>query len=492
MESATTLKEKGNKEFLSNNFAKAVDCYTQAIDLQKDPVFYANRAACYLSLKKYHAAIEDCKLAIELDEKSVKPYYRLAQAYSSLGDLKTAFDTLKSGCEKHPQELNMRREYDNVQILMSYKDGLERMLEDLQFAEALKKVSTLLEKCEMDFEILVKKIELLCKTNEPKLALNLLGEREVFINSRSQTKCIALNAMIERYMNKIEESKKRLQNGLRLDPDNSELRNELKHLLAMESAKSKGNVAFSQRKFDEAIISYDDCFLLDPYNAMWKAVILSNKASCYMGMKDTPTALDLMKRSTVFDPNNAKNMYKRGKLEKDLKEWESALICMKKAKSMDSTLTIDADIKQISEELKKQNDKNYYEIMGLKKNATPEEIKATYKVLVRKYHPDRHSANSEEQQKAEKIFKDVNEANEVLSDPKKKQQYDLGGCKKLSEQESNSGFQHGFGGVDASELFGMFFSNSNSQGGRFSFSQQGAGGAGRQNRKSQGNPFFFQ
>ena len=52
---------------------------------------------------------------------------------------------------------------------------------------------------------------------------------------------------------------------------------------------------------------------------------------------------------------------------------------MRKAKSLDPTLTIDADIRLISEKLKKINNRNYYEVMGLPKNATPEEIKKAYK-----------------------------------------------------------------------------------------------------------------
>ena len=418
-----------------------------------------------------------------MDEKSIKPYYRLAQAYGSLGLLSQAFETLKNGCEKHPSEPNMRREYDNIQILMSYKESLIKMIENDDFQEALKKVSSILEKCEMDIEMLITKIELLCKTGDPKEALRLLKERENFIESYSQTKIIILFAMVDRYSNKVDDAKLKLQRALSQDPDNDSLKKEMKHILVMESVKTKGNTYFGQRKLEDALIFYDEALRLDPYNNMWKAVLCSNKASCYMGLKNTSKALDLMKESTNFDPNNAKNMYKRGKLEKDMKNWESALDCMRKAKSLDKTLTIDADIKLISEELKKINDRNYYEVMGLPKTATQEEIKKAYKELVRKHHPDKHSGNPEEQAKEEKIFKEVNEANEVLSDPKKKQQYDQNGCKKLDGNER--GDFGGFG-MDPSEVFSMFFSQGSSFGG-----QQGAGGAGKQSRHSQGFKFRF-
>ena len=60
--------------------------------------------------------------------------------------------------------------------------------------------------------------------------------------------------------------------------------------------------------------------------------------------------------------------------------------------------------------------RDYYEVLGIQKGASEEEIKKAYKKLARKYHPDMHPGDKE----AEEKFKEVNEANEVLSDPEKK------------------------------------------------------------------------
>ena len=68
--------------------------------------------------------------------------------------------------------------------------------------------------------------------------------------------------------------------------------------------------------------------------------------------------------------------------------------------------------------------KDYYEILGVSKEATPDEIRKSYKKLAIKWHPDKHV---EDKKEAEEKFKEIAEAYSVLSDPDKKKEYDTGG-----------------------------------------------------------------
>src|SRR5437660_11913620 len=64
--------------------------------------------------------------------------------------------------------------------------------------------------------------------------------------------------------------------------------------------------------------------------------------------------------------------------------------------------------------------KDYYKILGVDKKATEKEIRQAYRKLARKYHPDVNPGDKASEEK----FKEINEANEVLSDPEKRKKYD--------------------------------------------------------------------
>jgi molecular chaperone DnaJ len=96
--------------------------------------------------------------------------------------------------------------------------------------------------------------------------------------------------------------------------------------------------------------------------------------------------------------------------------------------------------------------KDYYEILGVSRDSTEEEIKKAYRRLAFQYHPDRNPGNKE----AEEKFKEINEAYEVLSDPEKRRRYERYGTVSDVGTVFDFGFRRSFDEI-FSDLFGEFF-----------------------------------
>ncbi|MBE6250284.1 MAG: molecular chaperone DnaJ [Bacteroidales bacterium] len=120
------------------------------------------------------------------------------------------------------------------------------------------------------------------------------------------------------------------------------------------------------------------------------------------------------------------------------------------------------------------NKRDYYEVLGVAKGASADEIKKAYRKLAVKYHPDKNPGNKE----AEEKFKEAAEAYSVLSDPDKKAKYDQFG--HAGVDGAGPDFSHGFGDLNdiLNDLFGGGFSGFSGFGGGF-------GGFGRGGQRQQ-------
>ena len=141
--------------------------------------------------------------------------------------------------------------------------------------------------------------------------------------------------------------------------------------------------------------------------------------------------------------------------------------------------------------------RDYYEILGVSKSATPEEIKKAYRKLANKYHPDKNKGDKSGEEK----FKDINEANGILSDPVKRKKYDQFGADWKQYEESGqqpggfdwskytggrSGQEHTMSQEEFNAMFGE-----EGIGNIFEtiFGQQGGGRSGRRSKASKGEDF---
>jgi len=148
---------------------------------------------------------------------------------------------------------------------------------------------------------------------------------------------------------------------------------------------------------------------------------------------------------------------------------------------------VKSKLKNAQVRLKQSKKKDLYKTLGISRDATPTEIKKAYKKSALRWHPDKNSGSEAEKAKAEKMFKDINEAYVILSDENKKARYDSGVDVEDIEGGGGGGFSGG-AGMDPTQIFNMFFGGGMGGMGDSGFGGMGGGMGGGQQFFKRGSP----
>lgn len=202
---------------------------------------------------------------------------------------------------------------------------------------------------------------------------------------------------------------------------------------------------------------------MDELNINYNSTIYLNIAIGFSKQKKNDEALKMLNRAIQFNPKYAKAYVKRGDVNTDLGNHEEALRDYQTAHQLEpKEFNVEDKIKHAKVKAREAAKKDYYKILGVEKSASEDDIKKAYRKLALKWHPDRNQGSEEEKAKADKMFKDINEAYSVISDPDKRKKFDMG-TYDPTDPNGGGGFG-GFGGpggmggmnIDPSEIFKMF------------------------------------
>jgi len=316
--------------------------------------------------------------------------------------------------------------------------------------------------------------------------------------SPSLAPLLHLRAICLYHLGNFENSIKHSQQAVRSDPDNSFYVFLLKKVRLLDNKKKEGDAAFTQSQYQKAIDAWTEALAVDPTHKQVCAKLYNNRATAFAKMRKHAEAVSDCKQALALDPQYLKALKRKAEslfvlggeenLEQCLRDYEVAAGLAPEEEEREYA----RKMHQAKVALKRAKRKDYYGLLGLASDATEEEIRKAYRKAALKHHPDRHTNSTEEEKmEAEKEFKNVAEAYEVLSDKEKKARYDSGvEIEDLDNPHAHGpshgggvggmggGFGGGHGGIDPNILFQMFMQQQAGGGGGFG-GGGGGGGFGR-------------
>lgn len=390
----------------------------------------------------FPAALEDCKLADELEPDNAKILHRLAKVYTALGRPREALDV-----------------YERIQPTATAKDRAPAEAMQKHISQAEESLSTGTSGSMVIFGLDQAEKGLGSTVQPPRKWRLLRGEAYLkmgTVNSLGDAQNVAMsllranNADPEalvlrgRAMYAQGENEKAIQHfrqAISCDPDYKDAVKYLRVVQKLDKTKEEGNGHFKSGRYQQALDVYTFALEIDPTNKGTNSKILNNRAMCFSKLKQWASAIEDCDRAIQLDPAYTKARKTRAKALGESGDWEEAVRAYKKiAEQSPEEPGIAKDVRNAEMELKKSKRKDYYKILGVEKDATEQEIKKAYRKLAVIHHPDKNPGDAG----AEGRFKDIQEAHETLIDGERRERYDSG--VDLMEPGEGFGGGGGFGG----------------------------------------------
>eukprot|EP00794_Sanderia_malayensis_P010956 gene10956-12117_t len=460
----------GKKLLAAGQLTEALSHYHAAVE--GDPnnyLTYFKRAAVYLALGRSKAALPDLDEVIQLRPDFVKARTERGNIRLKQGDLDAALDDF---------EMILSMDHAN-QAALSQINIIEPTRQDVaqgrsamqmgDYGTAIDALSKAIEVCPWDaklrqmraecYEItgdLIKAIgdlrgfDLAFHVYKPCVLLRrglTLPFTTVASLRRPTLKLIPDNtngylkiSKLHYKMGEADESLKEIRECLKLDQDHQQCFQHYKKVKKLVKFLTDSQRFIDDERYEDALLKLKAAFKVEPKEHAYYTRLMGDICHCQMKLGKSSEAIKACTDVLGIDENDIEAYCDRADAYLLEENYDAAI------KDFQAAKNINGDYKRAHEGLdraqkllKQSKKRDYYKVLGIKRNASKKDILKAYRKLAVKWHPDHYKGN--DRKKAEKMFIDIASAKEVLSDPEKRQKFDNGEDPLDPEQQ-----QHGGGG----------------------------------------------
>lgn len=226
-------------------------------------------------------------------------------------------------------------------------------------------------------------------------------------------------------LNEMDMAVKHFREGLKLDPEHKGCKAGHKTLKKITKKDKRGDEAFEKGEYQKAVDTWWEAMNTDISLLSFVRPTLLKVVKAHISLKEYEKAIEEAKKH-VDNEESVEGLHALGEAQLAAEKYNEAIQSYQKAMEIapeDEKRTCHQKIEEAQTALKQSKEKNYYKILGVPRNAQQKEIKKSYRDLALKWHPDK---NTDDKENAEKMFQDISEAYEVLSDKEMRAKYDRG------------------------------------------------------------------
>ncbi|XP_067890498.1 dnaJ homolog subfamily C member 3a [Heterodontus francisci] len=436
--------EMGKKLLAAGQLADALSHFHAAVDGDPDNyIAYYRRATVYLAMGKSKSALPDLSKVIELKPDFTSARLQRGNLLLKQGKLDEAEEDFKKVINSNPNE----KEENEARSQLIKADELQRIItqaraafEHQDYTAAIEFLDTLIETCVWDSKLRELRAECYIQIDESGKAISDLKAASKL--KHDNTEAFYKISIIYYQLGDHEMSLGEIRECLKLDPDHKLCFAHYKQVKKLNKQLSTGEDLVRQEKYSDAVSKYESAMKTEPNVLQYTLYATERICHCLSKNQQAKEAIKTCTQVLNQDENNVNALKDRAEAYILEERYEEAIKDYEVARDhSDSDQGIKEGLERAQKLLKQSQKKDYYKILGVKRNAKKREIIKAYRKLAMQWHPDNFQEENEKKQ-AEKKFIDIAAAKEVLTDPEMRKKFDSGEDPLDPENQQGGGSHH--------------------------------------------------
>ena len=430
--SATELKSLGDLSLEKGDFSSALTHYSELITLSPSQLTYFHRANAYLRKRAYAQAVQDLTAAVKADDKFIKGFVYRAKVNKITGRCEEAAADYTRVLQLQPSHKEASAELPKVQSCAVSIRQAEAMMTARHWEHARQLLGQVLDTAYDSNHLLLLRAECAAAAGDHQSVL--VDTRKVLQHDQRNLDALFIRGQAYAALGEHENAMTHYKEALRQDPEERRVKEAHKRLRLYLRHVSSGEEGAQQKRWQEAVDGFSAAIEMDEADGrqVKLAWLYSKKCEALVGDKRGKEAVQACSRAIQLEEGNVLAWMQRGAAKLLLAEYQDAVNDYQKAVQLDhGNHAAQEGLRHAQAQLKISLQKDYYKELGVSRSASEREIKKAFRKLALQYHPDKITQaegedGDRQREEAEKKFREIAEAYEVLSDEEMKGKYDRG------------------------------------------------------------------